>query len=60
MPRLVIAVLLLLAIPISSFFILYALTLLVTASVLFAALVVVDVIFERGFRHRIRTSPHET
>ena len=59
-PRLVIAVLLLLAIPISSYFHLYALTLLVIASVLFVVLVVVEVIFEREFRHRIRTSAHET
>ena len=38
----------------------YALTLLTTASVLFAVLVIVEAIFERGFRRRIRTSTHET
>ena len=60
MPRLVVAVLLLLAIPISTLGDFYALTLLATASVLFTVLVVVEVIFERKFRHRIRTSTHGT
>ena len=59
-PRLVIAALLLLAIPVSSYGDFYALTLLVTASVLFLVLVVVEVIIDRGFRHRIRTTTHET
>ena len=59
-PRLVIAVLLLLEIPISIEGEFYALTLLVIASVLFVALVGAEVILEREFRHRIRTSTHET
>ncbi len=59
-PRIVIAVLLLLAIPISSYGDFYALTLLTTASVLFAVLLIVEAIFEREFRRRIRTSTHET
>jgi len=57
-PRLVIAVLLLLAIPISDQF--YALTLLVTASGLFAVLVVVEMWLDREARHKIRTSEHHT
>ena len=59
-PRLVIAVLFLLAIPISSIYDTYALSLLVVASGLITVLVVFEVIFERDFRHRIRTSSHDT
>jgi hypothetical protein len=54
----VIAVLLLLAIPISDQF--YALALLLTASGLFAVLVVVEMWLDREARHKIRTSEHHT
>jgi len=57
-PRLVIAVLLLLAIPISDQF--YALALLLAASGLFAVLVVVEMWLDRETRHKIRTSEHHT
>jgi low temperature requirement protein LtrA len=57
-PRLVIAALLLLAIPISDQF--YALVLLLTASGLFGALVVVEVLVDREARHKIRSNEHYT
>ena len=59
-PRLVVAGLLLLTIPISSLNDIYALTLLLLTSGLITILIIFEVIFEHEFRNKIRTGTHET